>query len=122
MATSIRQKVGIGSGIIAALVMSSPFPVLARTSQLSEKGQVLASAEYINSSDTMFVDDLVKDGRGAFVEWYVPGLRSGTCSDTDGAGTPPSRCPLNLPEGRTIVWRLCLNNPKACTVWFSEPT
>ncbi|NJM74778.1 MAG: hypothetical protein HC852_02155 [Acaryochloridaceae cyanobacterium RU_4_10] len=126
--TSVKQKVRIGVSIITTLAMSSALPALAGTSRFVEKGQVLATADFIPNGDKFFVDDKAKDGRGAYVAWNVPSIgRSGVCADADGASSPPSVCNYNFPEGRDIIWQLCVRDlngskPTVCAPIVRERT
>jgi hypothetical protein len=126
--TSIKRKVSTGATITLALAMGSAFPSVAATSNFVEKGQVLATADFIPNGDIFVVDDRAKDGRGAYVTWNIPSInRSGTCADADGATSPPTRCNYNFPEGKEIIWQLCVRDlngskPTVCAPIVRERT
>jgi hypothetical protein len=103
-----KRKIGVGVGVITALILGNVFPATAKqVSVIGSGGRVLATASFNAQSDTFRVDDIRKDGRGAYVFWRVATFGTGTCKDDNGAGTPPKTCRYNFPANKDIEWVLC---------------
>jgi hypothetical protein len=91
---SLKQKVGIGAGVIAALAIGITLPAFADSND-SFRG---STAKFRSRSDTFHVN-----GFGAYVSWIIPKTgRRGRCYESS------SPCTYNFRERRVIQWRLCI--------------
>ena len=76
---------------------------------LYNNGVYVAYGEFQSYGDHWVVCDMNSDGKGAQLSWSVPSTgRSDTLKDLDGANNSCGTQNVDIGEGRTVVYHLCL--------------
>ncbi|SNX63990.1 hypothetical protein SAMN06272735_5804 [Streptomyces sp. TLI_55] len=93
----------------ALLAVGSPAQAGTITEFCNHPGS-LAPGCFYSTGDVFTVQDLRVDGLRAVLKWTTDYGRSGECHDANGANNPPTRCDVDLREGRTLIFTTVLRN------------
>lgn len=108
----MRRRWAVVAAAAAGLVGLAAGPASASSSYYLYAGGVyVAYGEFQSYGDHWTVCDMHADGRGAFLEWSVPATgRYGSVWDANGAHNSCGTQNVDIGEGRTVQFRVCLTN------------
>jgi hypothetical protein len=86
-------------------------------------GVYVAYGEFQSYGDHWTVCDMNSDGRGAVLFWSVPSTgRTDSLRDTDGYNSSCATQNVNIGEGRTVAYYVCLLNNGSVLGYTCGPT
>lgn len=87
----------------ALLAVGSPAQAATITKFCNHPGAIVPGCFY-STGDVFTVQDLRADGKRAVLKWSTDYGRSGECHDANGANNPPTKCDVDLREGRSLTF------------------
>ncbi|MEV5167024.1 hypothetical protein AB0K66_20685 [Streptomyces werraensis] len=93
----------------ALLTFGSPAQAATITKFCNHPGSIAPGCFY-STGDIFTVQDLRADGKRAVLKWTTDYGRSGECHDANGANNPPTKCNVDLREGRTLTFYTVIRN------------
>lgn len=104
---AVRKMVTASATVVASLgaliAIGTPSQAATITEFCNHPGAYVPGCFY-STGDIFTVQDLRVDGMRAVLEWDTDYGDSGECHDANGANNPPTRCDVDLREGRTLTF------------------